>query len=365
MRITKSIALALAAPLMLGAVVQSPAVADEHFSVLISQTAKLFDGETVSFQAQNIPSDKGIYVMQCLLINHAPSQNPSDCTSARNGLWLSTEQYASDPMQAHNLTVFRTIGSTDCAVATCGIVTMRDHGNLSDRTFDSATPITFSTIVPTLNKTSGLTDAGDSITVTITGLDSDKGIYVEECQLPTDGSKPTDCYSVGGFPGVWATNVSANLSQGGTDASKSFSLPVVGSFNAGSSVIDCQLVSCGVFTRRDHLGSTDRTLDTIIPLSFAAPVQVAQSVSRWNKKPKNYTVKVKTKLALTTRKTVTDKGTALTWVTSNAAVCKLVKVGKAEHVKALKAGRCIVTAQAAGSTRLLPVTYTWTMKVKK
>ena len=365
MKITKSVAVALALPLLLAAAIQSPAVATGQFSVSISQATKLYDGQIVSVKANNVPSDKGLYVMECLLVNGGPSQNQADCTPPQNGLWLSTAAHASDPSQAHELPVVRNVGTNDCAVATCGIISMRDHGDLTDRSLDSVTPITLSTLIPTLNKTSGLADAGDSITVTITGLDSDKGIYVEECQLPTDGSKPSDCYSVGGFPGVWATNVSANLSIGATDASKSFVLPVIGSFNAGSSLIDCQIVSCGVFTRRDHLGSTDRTLDTVIPLSFATPVKVSQSVTRWNKAPKTYRVKVKATLELTSKKTVTDKGTALTWATSNAAVCKLVKVHKAQHVKALKTGQCTVSAQAEGSSRLLPVTYTWSIKVIK
>jgi len=363
---TKRIASIAAIMLTVISVGATSAKADD-FSVSVAQRYGLAAGQTVSVQVNNLPSDKGVYVQECVLTEGALSTDSKDCSSQSDvgsSLWISTAQHAADPSQAQSFKIMRTINSKDCATYTCAIVTKRDHNN-SDSTdirWNSITTINVSTISFALDKATGLVDAGEQFSATITGLPSNQGVYVLQCELPADGTRPSNC----DIPNaVWASNVAGALSQGGVDASKAVPFRATGTFLSHGNLIDCQLTSCGVFLERDWNGPTDHSLDTALPISFAAPVQVAQKVTGWKKAPGKVKLKPGKSVALAKKSLQTKQGTALTWATDKPAVCTLNTAGKAVKVVAVSAGKCVVTASAPETTRTIAKTFTWKVKVSK
>jgi len=338
----------------------------DALSVKVDQTYGIADGQFVTITVENLPADKGIYIVECVLTDGHPSRDPKDCTSPQNvdsAFWVSNGAEGTNP-SSHvvALKVLRTINSKDCAVNSCAIVTMRDHVDPTDRSFDSITSLKVSTISFGLSKQIDLVDAGDEISVSISGLASDEGVYVRQCQLPTDGSRPTNCDNAGA---VWATNVAGGLTQGGVDASKPVPLRIKGVFAGQSGLVDCQNVLCAVYVERDWNGLTDRSLDTLMPVVFSQPIPVKQTVIGWKQAPGSVRLKVGKTLDLAKKSVKTKQGNALTWSTPTPKICKVVPAGKTVSVKAVKAGTCVVTAVAPGTTRALAKTFKWRVNVTK
>lgn len=356
-----SIAALLLTSISLGA---TSAQADA-FGITVSQRFGLAAGQTISVQANNVPSDKGIYLLECVLSEGQMSRDPKDCTSPRNvgsALWISNSQGGANPSQAQQFTILRTINSKDCATNECAIVSVRDHVQSSDRSFDSITKINVSTIAFSLEKSTGLADVGEQFSATITGLPSDKGVYILQCQAPTDDTRPTKCDVPNA---VWASNVAGALTQGGVDASKPVPFRATGTFVSGSNVVDCQLTACGVYVERDWNGLNDRSLDTFLPISFLAPVQVAQRVTGWKKAPGALKLNLGKSVALANKSLKTKQGKSLTWSTNKPNHCKLIQTGNVVKVKAVKAGTCVVSATAPATSRTLAITFTWRIKAPK
>ena len=338
----------------------------DALSVKVDQTYGIADGQFVTVTVENLPADKGIYIVECVLTDGHPSRDPKDCTSPQNvdsAFWVSNGAEGTNP-SSHvvALKVLRTINSKDCVVNSCAIVTMRDHVDPTDRSFDSITPIKVSAITFALDKRFDLVDAGDEIAITISGLPSDDGVYVRQCELPADGSRPTNCDNAGA---VWASNNADALTQGGVDASKAIPLRVKGVFSGPSGVIDCQNKTCGVYLERDWNGLSDRSLDTLISIVFYQPIPVQQTVVGWKQAPGSARLKVGKTLDLAKKSVKTKQGNPLTWKSNAANVCKVVQSSKGVSVKALKAGNCVVTAKANATTRALEKTFTWKVKVSK
>jgi len=337
----------------------------DAFSITVSQRFGLAAGQTISVQANNLPSDKGIYLVECVLSEGQMSHDPKDCTSPQNvgsALWISNSQGGANPSQAQQFTILRTINSKDCATNECAIVSVRDHVQSSDRSFDSVTKINVSTISFSLEKSTGLVDAGEQFSATITGLPSDKGVYILQCQAPTDDTRPTKCDVPNA---VWASNVASALTQGGVDASKAVPFRATGTFVSGSNVVDCQLTACGVYVERDWNGLNDRSLDTFLPISFLAPVQVAQGVTGWKKAPGALKLNLGKSVALANESLKTKQGNSLTWSSNKPNHCKLIQTGNLVKVKAVKAGKCVISATAPATSRTLAKIFTWRIKAAK
>ena len=113
-----------------------------------------------------------------------------------------------------------------------------------------------------------LTFAGDNIRLTVKGLPKKTGVYVRECLATTKRPTAAQCNGNGvwmtpSFPGgVYPTD--------GTVAKPNveFVFPVVGAFGT----TDCSMSKCVIYVQRDHLGPTDKSLDTSVKISFAAKV---------------------------------------------------------------------------------------------
>jgi len=125
-------------------------------------------------------------------------------------------------------------------------------------------------------RAAGLDPAGQQVTVTGSGYDETKGIYVSFCVLPPPGQKPTPCaggIDLSGSSGgtVWVTSHPPAYAAGLTTP-----FGPGGSFEVGITVaaviadgFDCRVIACAVLTRADHTRGEDRTADVFVPVSFA------------------------------------------------------------------------------------------------
>lgn len=124
----------------------------------------------------------------------------------------------------------------------------------------------------TVSKTLDLVADGETVSVTLANLPQGKGVYVLQCAAPSvAGERPTLCNSATqkwvttslpvGTPGVVAPGAPVPLSVA---AAFTYTNRATGQ----SSVVDCTTSQCGVFVRLDHFFTTDRSLDTFVPISF-------------------------------------------------------------------------------------------------
>lgn len=108
--------------------------------------------------------------------------------------------------------------------------------------------------------------AGDNIHLTVKGLPKKTGVYVRECLATTKRPLAAQCNGNGiwitpAFPGgIYPTD--GTVGKPNTD----FVLPVVGAFGD----VDCSVSKCVIYVQRDHLGPSDKSLDTSVKISFAA-----------------------------------------------------------------------------------------------
>lgn len=129
----------------------------------------------------------------------------------------------------------------------------------------------------TVSQVDGIDPDGTTVTVTGSGYDTSKGIYVAFCVMPAPGQLPTPCgggaatSGSGGLSG-W---VSSNPPSYGKDlatpfgAGGTFSMPMTLTAMIGS--VDCRTTSCSVVTRADHTRTDDRSADVVVPIAFGAP----------------------------------------------------------------------------------------------
>ncbi len=124
----------------------------------------------------------------------------------------------------------------------------------------------------TVSKSKGLKD-GEYVTVSGTGFDNTKGIYIALCVVT--GGKPTPCG--GGVDTDGSENksewISSNPPTYGSSLAKpygpngSFSVRIKVSDKIGS--FDCKTGGCAIFTKADHTRASDRSLDRFVRVTFA------------------------------------------------------------------------------------------------
>lgn len=338
----------------------SPVSANSEFSVAINRTSFLAaSGESLSLNLNNAPEGAGFYVRQCLSV---PEGRPTECNGMGN--WVT------NPALPITFAVQSTFGDVDCMVSECEIFVRRDHLNPNpmDYSLDIHIPITFSAVGVEVDKVLELQDDSDLLQVRLIGIPEGKGVYVRQCIATSDGSRPTQCNGiVGNTPDpkvVWATLDETYLQFGATNAASQFQLEVNGQFKVGEKTFDCLVETCGLFIRRDHLEGSDTSLDTFVPITFAAPEKKSQSITGWLVSPKKYSVKAGGVKTLANSKMKSNVGLKVTFSTSTPKVCKLETSAKKQKVAFKKSGNCNVTAKAQGNHRYNSKTYSWTFKVK-
>jgi hypothetical protein len=127
----------------------------------------------------------------------------------------------------------------------------------------------------TVSAVEQLDPKGATVTVTGTGYETFKGIYVAFCVRPKLNQVPTPCG--GGADTTGSTGASQWVSSNpppygrglavayGPNGSFTAQLHVVANLNTQ---IDCRQVQCAVSTRNDHTRSTDRSQDLFVPVTF-------------------------------------------------------------------------------------------------
>ena len=126
------------------------------------------------------------------------------------------------------------------------------------------------------DKSTNLVVAGDTVTVTLTGVPADQGVYVRLCKgtlAEATQARPIQCFG----QGAWVSMSTAQQGFGAGNAGAPVALAVQARFDT----VDCTVDACGIHIRRDHNGgSNDYSLDRFIPVTFApvtAQAPVAQN----------------------------------------------------------------------------------------
>ncbi|KPI17690.1 hypothetical protein OK074_1711 [Actinobacteria bacterium OK074] len=126
----------------------------------------------------------------------------------------------------------------------------------------------------TVTPVNNLATEGQTLTVTGSGYDTDKGIYVALCVDNGDGELPTPC--VGGVDMTGTSHSSAWISSNPPDYGAELAVPYGegGTFeveltvDAKDEYTDCSESTCVLATRTDHTLSGDRSQDVKVPVSF-------------------------------------------------------------------------------------------------
>ncbi|OZV83062.1 hypothetical protein CA850_06025 [Micromonospora echinospora] len=128
----------------------------------------------------------------------------------------------------------------------------------------------------TVSRTADLPRGGATVTVSGSGYDSTKGIYVAFCVDNGSGAAPSPCgggADMGGTSGLshWISSnppaygegLAVPYGSGGTFRVQLRVSPKVGD-------VDCTVRRCVVSTRNDHTRGADRSQDVRIPVTFAS-----------------------------------------------------------------------------------------------
>ncbi|MDR6324659.1 hypothetical protein [Actinoplanes couchii] len=132
----------------------------------------------------------------------------------------------------------------------------------------------------TASKTKKLDRSGETVTVTGSGYDETKGIYVAFCLDNGAGVLPSPCGGGADMSGssgasVWISSNPPSYAEGLTKPygrNGSFRVSIRVSQMIGD--VDCAVRACAIVTRNDHTRTADRSQDKRIPVRFAAPSTV-------------------------------------------------------------------------------------------
>jgi hypothetical protein len=135
----------------------------------------------------------------------------------------------------------------------------------------------------TVSQSANLSGDGQTVTVTGSGYDTNKGIYVALCVATPKGALPSPCgggvdMEGDGGASVWISDNPPSYASGlpiAYGAGGSFRV----SFKVGpiiNQVTDCRAVQCAIVTKNDHTINNDRSQDLQIPVTFTGtPVATA------------------------------------------------------------------------------------------
>ncbi|MCX5192926.1 hypothetical protein OOK31_03300 [Streptomyces sp. NBC_00249] len=119
--------------------------------------------------------------------------------------------------------------------------------------------------------------AGENVTVTGSGFNTAKGIYVGLCAVngPQGADKPTPCLGGSDQAGTTGASHWINNTFGGTlpntsrfGAGGTFSVTIHVKADLGGGQICGETVECAVVTRADHFNSANRKYDVHVPVTF-------------------------------------------------------------------------------------------------
>ena len=207
----------------------------------------------------------------------------------------------------------------------------------------------------TVSKSNGLDPAGESITVSGSGFDVTKGIYVAVCVDNGPGQVPTPC--LGGVDTSGTGGGSAWISSNPPAYGKGLATPYGpgGSFTVTLSVVasdpvtgtDCRQVQCAVVTRADHTRTSDRSQDARVRLTFGTPAPPPKATATTTTSKAAPPPTTTTTTSTTTTTTTTTTTAAPTTTTSAAAVTNTAAEEPDRTGWWLGAGAAVLLAAAA------------------
>jgi hypothetical protein len=127
----------------------------------------------------------------------------------------------------------------------------------------------------TASKIKNIDRAGETITVTGRGYNTEKGIYVAFCLDNGAGALPSPCGGGADMSGdsgasVWISSNPPSYAEGLTKPyGKGGSFTVTLKVGQMIGDIDCAVRGCAIVTRNDHTRTNDRSQDVRIPVRFA------------------------------------------------------------------------------------------------
>ncbi|GEC05315.1 hypothetical protein SSP24_29700 [Streptomyces spinoverrucosus] len=132
----------------------------------------------------------------------------------------------------------------------------------------------------TVSKASGLDPAGETVTVSGSGYNTEKGIYVAFCVDNGSGKTPTPC--VGGVDMSGESGASVWVSSNPPSYGEGLAKPYEGSGHKGSFSVEIKVrakdantdctksgITCAVITRNDHTRGGDQSQTVRIPVTFS------------------------------------------------------------------------------------------------
>ncbi|MEW2476379.1 hypothetical protein AB0875_21575 [Micromonospora gifhornensis] len=132
-----------------------------------------------------------------------------------------------------------------------------------------------------VSKTTGIPLGGTTVTVTGSGYDTTKGIYVAYCVDNGAGVAPSPCG--GGVDTTGSTGASHWISSNPPSYAEGLTVPygAGGSFTVQVKItskigdVDCTTSRCVVASRNDHTRASDRSQDVKVPVTFVTPAAPA------------------------------------------------------------------------------------------
>jgi hypothetical protein len=272
-----SLAIALAA----SALTAMPANAADAFSVNLSASTDLVrSGDAITVTLNNVPTGNGVYVEFCAAPATA-GDRPTAClgqgawATPNSAMWNYGALDIASPVavDVQQSFVASDQSTVNCGDVVCGIFVRRDHMAPSDLSLDTFVPVAFAPVFGvTVSKVEDIASAGENVDVTVAGLTGTQGVYVRLCEVAAGvGDRPENCDG----QGDWLSHDPAMVLLGASTSATAQALAVKSTFTTGSTTVDCRVVSCGVFVRLDHTDPVNKTLDTFVPVTFAAPVVVS------------------------------------------------------------------------------------------
>jgi hypothetical protein len=174
-----------------------------------------------------------------------------------------------------------------------------------------------------------LTDA--SVQISITNFPVRGGLYIQQCNEPVAGARPTACNTAAQ---LWISNL---LGASFAPTAQITFKPKASYVSAGNT-IDCTTAKCGVFVRYDHTVTSDiNAEDQFIALTFGGSVQPTLKTQNIAKKSVPSKLKMKKSFVLPAK---TSVGERITYSVTGS--CSL----KGRTVRAKTLGTCTVTASA-------------------
>lgn len=201
----------------------------------------------------------------------------------------------------------------------------------------------------TLSKQISLVD-GDKITITLAGVPSTQGVYIQQCYQPAVGQRAATGLKCNGSPQqtdvmIWA---SMDGSRGSQSAAAPLAFTVRESVTVGGAVYPCGAGNCSLFIYRDHRGIADTSLDAIVPIMFLAQQELR--MRSFGLAKDGSAVKLGSTMTLRNADMETEQGVVVRAKSTKAKICSVTRGSATTVVRFLGKGNCKLTLTAKGDS---------------